>query len=40
MSLSQVVYPRHVDEAHRLFQVSTMNAISCGLDVAGTVSPD
>lgn len=33
LSLSSQVTIEHVDEAHRLFQVSTLNAISSGLDV-------
>lgn len=31
--MSNQVTIEHVDEAHRLFQVSTLNAISSGLDV-------
>lgn len=33
LCLSNHVSIEHVDEAHRLFQVSTLNAISSGLDV-------
>lgn len=33
LTLSSQVTIEHVDEAHRLFQVSTLNAISSGLDV-------
>ncbi|CAG9335014.1 unnamed protein product [Blepharisma stoltei] len=39
MSLSTVVTTNHVEEAHRLFEVSTMNAASAGLSAAGISVP-
>ncbi|ADM11634.1 DNA replication licensing factor Mcm5 [Encephalitozoon intestinalis ATCC 50506] len=40
MELSQVVSEKHVEEAIRLFNVSTMNAVSQGHMLEGMVRPD
>lgn len=39
MGLSSVVLPWHIEEAHRLFEVSTMNAASAGLSSGGVSVP-
>lgn len=39
MTLSPVVRPEHVEEAHRLFEVSTLNASSAGLSASGVSVP-
>lgn len=39
MTLSSVVTPDHVEEAHRLFEVSTLNASSAGLSASGVSVP-
>ena len=39
MSLSPVVTTAHVEEAHRLFEVSTLNASSAGLSASGVSIP-
>ncbi|OMJ78672.1 hypothetical protein SteCoe_21479 [Stentor coeruleus] len=39
MTLSSIVTPAHVEEAHRLFEVSTMNASSAGLSASGVTIP-
>ena len=31
MHLQPIVYPQHVEEAHRLFRISTLNAAASGL---------
>ncbi|KMV65930.1 minichromosome maintenance protein [Encephalitozoon cuniculi EcunIII-L] len=40
MELSQIVTEKHVEEAIRLFKVSTMNAVSQGHMLEGMVRPD
>ena len=39
MTLSPIVTPAHVEEAHRLFEVSTLNASSAGLSASGVSVP-
>ena len=39
MSLSPIVTTAHVEEAHRLFEVSTLNASSAGLSGSGVTIP-
>jgi DNA replication licensing factor MCM5 len=39
MSLSAIVTTAHVEEAHRLFEVSTLNASSAGLSASGVSVP-
>jgi DNA replication licensing factor MCM5 len=39
MTLSTIVRPEHVEEAHRLFEVSTINASSAGLSASGVSVP-
>jgi DNA replication licensing factor MCM5 len=39
MSLSSIVTTAHVEEAHRLFEVSTLNASSAGLSASGVSVP-
>lgn len=39
MSLSTIVTTAHVEEAHRLFEVSTLNASSAGLSGSGVTIP-
>lgn len=37
--LSNVVKPQHVDEAHRLFKISTLNAASSGMNAKTIDTP-
>jgi len=39
MHLSTEVKPQHVQEAHRIFKVSTMNAAASGMSSANTEAP-
>jgi DNA replication licensing factor MCM5 len=40
MSLSNIVLESHVNEAHRLFRTSTMQAASSGLSITGEIPSD
>ena len=39
MHLEQVVKPEHVQEAHRIFKISTLNAASSGMQAGQSSTP-
>jgi DNA replication licensing factor MCM5 len=39
MHLEQVVKPTHVEEAHRIFKISTLNAASSGMQSGAQSTP-
>ena len=40
MSLSNTVLPEHVEEAHRIFSVSTLNSADLGMSTSGITVPE
>ena len=40
MSLSNTVLPEHVEEAHRIFSVSTLNSAQLGMSTSGITIPE
>lgn len=40
MELSSIVKESHVQEAHRLFRMSTLNAVGSGLNASEISTPD